>query len=128
MSHVLFKELSESVVGAAYYVHNSLGLGLLEKVYEGAMVIELRHLGLKVEQQVRYPVSYRGEPVGDYFADLVVEQKIILELKAVKELTGVMEAQLINYLRLSGIPVGYLMNFRNARVEYKRRIVGSPLQ
>ncbi len=58
-------------MGAAYSVHNSLGLGLLENVYEGAMVIELQHRGLKVERQVRYPVSYHGEPVGDYFADLV---------------------------------------------------------
>lgn len=124
MSHVLYKELSRLVVGAAYSVHNSLGLGLLENVYEGAMVIELQHRGLKVERQVRYPVSYRGEPVGDYFADVVVEKSIILELKAVKELTSVMEAQLINYLRLSGIPVGYLMNFRGSRVEYRRRIVG----
>lgn len=88
------------------------------------MVIELRKQGWEIEQQIVYPLYYESELAGAYVADLVVEGKVILELKAVKELTSVMEAQLLNYLRLSGIPIGYLVNFRNMRVEWKRRVLG----
>ena len=122
---ILHKELSDSVIGAAMKVHNYLGPGLLESAYEGALIIELKNRGLNVERQVVYPLYYLGELAGAYVADLVVDGKIILELKSVKELTGTMEAQLINYLRLSKVPVGYLVNFRNERVEWKRRVVGA---
>ena len=97
-----------------------LGPGLLESAYEGAICVELKHLRLGVERQPVFPLSYRGEYVGAYVADLVVEGTIILELKAVKVLSAVMEAQIINYLRLSRLPVGYLLNFANTRVEWKR--------
>ena len=80
-------------------------------------------MGLEVERQAVYPLYYAGELAGAYVADLVVEGTVILELKSVHALTAAMEAQLLNYLRLSGAPVGYLVNFRNARVEWKRRVV-----
>ncbi len=93
---------------------------MLESAYEGALVIELAHLGIPVERQKVYPVYYKGELAGAYVTDIVVDGKIILELKSAVRLSGVMKAQLINYLRLSKIEVGYLVNFRNTRVEWKR--------
>ena len=125
MSKLMYNELSDRVLGGVFKVHNKLGPGLLESAYEGACAIEFHHCGLQVERQVVYPLYYEGELAGAYVADMVVEGKIILELKAVKVVTPVMEAQLINYLRLSGIPVGYLLNFRNERVEWKRRVLSS---
>jgi GxxExxY protein len=123
--HVVYRELGYEVLGAAFAVHNALGPGLLESAYEGALVIELKHRGIAHERQQVYPVYYRGELAGAYVADLVVEAQIILELKSVKELTGTMEAQLLNYLRLSGIAVGYLVNFCNAKVEWRRFVLGA---
>lgn len=125
MSQVAYRELSHRVLGAAFAVHNALGPGLLESAYEGALVIELRHRGLEFERQRVYPVYYRGEMAGAYVADLVVEGRIIMELKSVKELTSVMEAQLVNYLRLSKVPVGYLLNFQGTKVEWRRFVVGA---
>ena len=123
MARILHKVLSDSVLGGVFKVHNYLGPGLLESAYEGAMVIELKKRGLDVHRQVVYPLFYEGEMAGAYVADLVVEGKMILELKSVKELNSNMEAQLLNYLRLSKVSLGYLINFRNARVEWKRRVL-----
>ena len=120
MASLIHKELSDSVLGAAFAVHNELGPGLLESAYEGAVCVELRLRGIGVERQPVFPLHYRGEYVGAYIADLVVAGTIILELKAVKELSPVMDAQIINYLKLSELPVGYLINFANTRVEWKR--------
>ena len=123
MSVIIEKELSDKVLGAVFAVHNSLGPGLLESAYEGALVIEFAHMGLGISRQHVYPVYYRGELAGAYIADMVVEGKIILELKSVVNLTPAMEAQLINYLKLSGVSVGYLVNFHNQRVVWKRFVV-----
>ena len=124
MSSLIHKDLSDKVLGAAFAVHNALGPGLLESAYEGAICVELKFCGLAVERQVVYPLVYRGEYVGAYLADLVVEGAIILELKSVKALTPVMDAQIINYLKLSRLPVGYLLNFRNTSVEWRRFVNG----
>jgi GxxExxY protein len=120
MASLIHKALSDAVLGAAFAVHNSLGPGLLESAYEGAMCVELRHKGLSIERQRAFALCYRNEYIGAYIADLVVNGTIILELKAVKELSAAMDAQIINYLRLSRLPVGYLVNFANRRVEWKR--------
>jgi GxxExxY protein len=117
---IIQKELSDRVIGLALTVHRTLGPGLLESAYEEAMVWELSHAGIRFERQKVYPLRYKGDYISTYFADLVADGKIILELKAVKALDNNMEAQLINYLRLSGLEVGYLLNFRNARLEWKR--------
>ena len=117
---MLYESLSHKVLGAVFTVHNLIGPGLLESAYEGALVVELEHLGIPVSRQVVYPLHYRGQVVGAYIADLVVDGKIILELKSVFKLNPNMEAQLINYLKLSKVPVGYLINFRNAKVRWRR--------
>lgn len=119
---LIHEELSHEVVGAGMTVHRILGSGLLENAYEQAMVIELEDRGIRVERQKEFRLVYKGREAGIYFADLVVEGKIILELKAVTLITKVMEAQLMNYMRLAGIGVGYVMNFRNERLEWKRRV------
>ena len=120
MSHLIKKQLSNKVLCMAFSVHNILGPGLLESAYEGAFCVELKHAGIPFSRQEVYPLHYKGELVGAYIADIVVANTIILELKSVHQLNKVMEAQLINYLKLSGIPVGYLINFNGLRVEWKR--------
>ena len=123
MAQLAFKELSHQVLGSVFSVHNILSPGLLESAYEGALVIDFQRAGIAHTWQKVYPLVYKGELAGAYIADLVVDNKIILELKSVRQLTATMEAQLINYLRLSKVPVGYLINFRNTKVEWRRFIV-----
>ena len=113
-------ELTEKVIGCAYLVHNELGAGFLEKVYENALRIELAEAGLAVKQQNPIPVKYRGEVVGDFYADLIIEDSLIVELKAVQELCKAHEVQLVNYLTATGIDNGLLINF-GASVEVKRK-------
>ena len=113
-------ELTEIIIGCAYQVHNSLGAGFLEKVYENALCIELTKRGLVVRQQEPIKVLYKGQVVGDYFADLWVENRIIVELKAVQALTREHEVQLVNYLTATGIETGLLINFGSS-VHVKRK-------
>jgi GxxExxY protein len=120
MEYIVHKELSGVVLDAAFAVHKTLGAGLLESCYEGAYVVELQHRCIDVARQVVYPLQYRGEYIGAYIADVVVANTIIVELKSVTKLNEVMEAQLINYLKLSKLPVGYLINFCNTRLEWRR--------
>lgn len=108
---MLYQELTNKIIGAFYKVYNTLGYGFLEKVYENSLKIELRRLGLKVEQQKNIKVNYEGFEVGDYFADLVVEDTVILELKAAEAICEEHEAQLLNYLRATDKEVGLLFNF-----------------
>ena len=120
MSKLIHSELSNKVLGFAFSVHNILGPGLLESCYEGAMVIELQQAGLPFERQQVFPVYYKGQMSGAYIADLVVANTIILELKSVQALGPAMEAQLLNYLRISKLPVGYLMNFQGTKLQWRR--------
>ncbi len=115
----LHKELTEKIIGAAYDVHNALGYGFAEKVYENTLAIELRKRGLRVEQQRPVKVFYDGAVVGDYIADVVVDNLVIVEIKAARCLISENEAQLLNYLRSTEIEVGLLLNF-GRRVEVKR--------
>lgn len=117
------KDLTEKIIGAAFEVHNTLGIGFLEKVYQYALVKELRLQGLQAEPEVKIPVYYKGELVGDYSADILVEGRIILELKALSALTTEHEAQLLNYLKATGFKVGLLINFGTSRVQIKRKIL-----
>jgi GxxExxY protein len=103
--------LTGTIIGCAYKVHGTLKTGFSEKVYENALRIELMKVGLRVRQQAPIRVYYEGELVGDFYADLWVEERIILELKAVKALTVVHEVQLVNYLTATGTDIGLLINF-----------------
>ena len=115
-------ELTRQIIGAAYRVYNALGPGFLERVYENALAMEARESGLQVEQQRPVPVRYKGQLVGDYVADLVIGDKVIVEVKAMAGLDGSHEAQLINYLKATGIEVGLLLNFGH-EMQIKRRIL-----
>ena len=119
------EELSQKVIGVFYDVYNELGHGFLESVYENSMVIALRSKGLEVEQQYAIPVWFRGNRVGSFCADLVIDRSIIVELKAVRSIDPSHEAQLLNYLRATEIEIGLLLNF-GVKPEIKRRIFDNP--
>ena len=104
-------EITDQVLKAFYRVYNALGYGFLEKVYENALVFELRRMGLEVEQQKPISVYYEDQPVGEYFADILVEGKVLLELKAAECISMAHEAQLLNYLKGTRISVGLVLNF-----------------
>lgn len=120
---LLEEELTEKILGAAFKVQNTLGSGFLEKVYENAIVVELRRVGIGLEQQKPLQVKYDGTIVGEYLADLVVEGRVVVEIKAVSQLDPVHEAQLLNYLKATGIRVGLLLNFGQPKLKYRRRVV-----
>lgn len=103
--------LTQLIIGCAYKVHNALGPGFLEKVYENALRIELEKLGLKVKQQEPINVTYEGQVVGEYYADLWVDETVVIELKALQALAKAHEVQLVNYLTATGIDLGLLLNF-----------------
>jgi len=112
--------LTEKILEAAFTVHKSLGAGFLEKVYANALALELRDKGLSCEQEVPLKVRYKNAVVGDYLADLVVERRVLLELKACSAQDPVHEAQILNYLRASGLGVGLLLNFGRPKLQYRR--------
>jgi len=118
-------KVTERIIGCAYVVSNDLGVGFLEKVYENALLIELKKQGLQVESQKALTVVYSGQVVGEYFADLVVEGKVIVELKSVKAFERIHQAQLLNYLKATGIHTGLLLNFGTVRLGIKRMVLGS---
>jgi len=117
------EELSYVVRGCVYEVFKELGPGFLEKVYENALLRELRLQCLNAEAQVPIKVQYKGVVVGEYFADLIIEESIILELKAQQQLTVSAEAQLLNYLKASDKRIGMLVNFAHPRATIKRFII-----
>lgn len=118
---MLHEEITGKILKAYYTVYNTLGYGFLEKVYENALKIELRRLDLKVESQKNIKVHYTGYEVGDYYADLIVIDIVIIELKAAEVLCPEHEAQLINYLKATNIEVGLLLNF-GKEARYVRKI------
>lgn len=120
---LLEKKLTEKILGATFTIHNSLGYGFLEKVYENALAVELAQAKVAVKQQKAIPVKYRNAVVGDYIADLVVEGRVILEIKAARQLDSAHEAQLLNYLKATGIRVGLLLNFGRSKLQFKRFVV-----
>ena len=124
---MLHQELTKKIIGCAFTVHNTLGAGFLEKVYEQALILELKASGLSVRSQEPLSVKYRDQIIGEYFADLIVEDQVICELKAVDVLKKAHEVQLVNYLVATGIDVGVLINFgdsvtvRRKYREYKKQ-------
>ena len=114
------QELTQKILEGAFAVHNTLGCGLLEKVYSNALLFELRILGLQCEHEIPFKVKYKDFIVGDYCADIVVERRVLVELKACTGLDSVHEAQILNYLKASGIQVGLLLNFGKPKLQYRR--------
>ena len=118
---MLHENITKKIIEAYYKVYNTLGYGFLEKVYENALKIELKRMDLKVEQQKNIKVFYEKFEVGDYFADIIVNDLVIVELKAAENLCEEHEAQLINYLKATNLEVGLLLNF-GKRAEFKRKV------
>jgi GxxExxY protein len=115
--------ITEKIIGCAFKVGNTLGCGFLEKVYENALALELGNIGLTVAQQEDIKVFYEGIEVGKYAADLLIDGRILIELKAVRDLNEIHRAQCMNYLRATGLRLCLLINFGNPRVEVKRVIL-----
>ncbi len=124
---MMHEEITEKIINVFYKVYNVLGYGFLEKVYENAMVVELRKSGLGAIPQKNIKVFYETEEVGDYFADLLVEDAVIVELKAAKAIGKEHEAQLTNYLKATTMEVGLLLNF-GSKPEFKRKIFQNRLK
>ena len=116
------KELSEKIIACAYRVYNSMGFGFLESIYEKCMLIELRECGLIAEAQKAITVIYKNEVVGDFIADILVNDTIILELKSVRQIAKAHETQLVNYLVSTGKPIGLILNFGENKVDVKRKL------
>ena len=119
-SRLKHEAITKSVIGCAFEVVNELGAGFLESVYEKALLLALRQKGLSAIPQHAVKVMFRGECVGDFYADIFVDGKVLVELKAVKAIAPEHQAQIINYLNATGIEVGLLINFGNPKLEYKR--------
>jgi GxxExxY protein len=117
---LLHREITEQIIGAAFEVHKHLGYGFLERVYQRAMQVELEARGLTAAIELPIQVRYKGANVGNYEADLLVNEVVIVELKICKEYHAADEAQLLNELKATGIKVGLLINFGRAKVEFKR--------
>ena len=119
-------DITYAIRGAIFEVNRILGPGFLEKVYENALMHEIRSRGLKAENQVPINVHYKGKLVGEYFADIIVEESVIIELKAVAKIEKVHEAQMLNYLKATGIKVGLLVNMKYPKAEIKRMVLELP--
>lgn len=115
------KEQTQKIIGCAMKVHGTLGPGFLESVYQNALALELRKAGMRVECEKRIQVVYEGVVVGDFVADMLVNEQVLIENKAVQVLATAHEVQLVNYLTATGIDIGLLLNFGGARLEFKRK-------
>ena len=120
---IIYKDLSYKVVGLAMQVHTELGYGFLEKVYENALMILLNENGIKAEQQVPIKVYFHGQIVGEYVADILVENSIILELKAQEKIADAHKAQTLNYLKATNLKLALLLNFGKYKLECERLIL-----
>jgi GxxExxY protein len=120
---IVHKKLSYKIVGLAMQVHNELGSGFLEKVYENALMVLFQKDGIGASQQSPISITFHGQIIGDYFADIVVEDRIILELKAQDRIAEIHKAQTLNYLKATKFRLAYLINFGKHRLEYERLVM-----
>lgn len=116
----LFKAESQNLIGCAIEVHNEVGCGLLEKPYENALVVEFGLRGIPFEQQKRFDVNYKGVKIGDFIPDLVVCSKIVVDTKVIETITDREIGQMLNYLKITGCRLGYIINFKHPKLEWKR--------
>jgi GxxExxY protein len=117
-----YSALTQEIIKEAFYVFNQLGSGFMEKIYENSLILRLMKKGFNIKSQHPINVYFEGELIGEYFADIIVNDKVIIELKAVKEISPIHEVQLVNYLKATGIEVGLLINFGD-RVKFKRKVL-----
>ena len=117
-----YRELTEKIINIFYRVYNTLGYGFLEKAYENAMMIEFRKDGIHAVFQFAIEVLYEGETIGEHYADILVDNKVIVEIKCVDSLQKIHEAQILNYLKATGFKIGFLVNFTYPKAEIKRFI------
>ncbi len=120
---IIFRDEVYAIVGCAMRVQRTLGPGLLEKVYENAFAVELAEAKIPFEQQKHFQVFYRKKLIGDYVADLLAYEKIIVELKTVEQITNIERAQTLNYMRIAQCPVGLIFNFRKTLLEWERLVL-----
>lgn len=120
---IVYRELSYKIVGLAIQVRKELGFGFLEKVYENALIVLLLENGIRAEQQVPIKVTFHGQIIGDYIADILVEDSIILELKAVDKIIPIHKAQVLNYLKATGLKLAILLNFGKDSLEHERLVM-----
>jgi len=116
----LYKEESRRIIGCAFEVLNTLGHGLLEKPYENSLVVEFQQQGIPYSQQPRFPVIYKSVHVGEYIPDLIVFDKMIVDAKVIEKIGNNEKAQMINYLKITGLRVGLILNFKHAKLEWER--------
>jgi len=121
-NEILYKDLSYKIVGIAMRVHSKLGYGFLEKVYENALMVLFRREGIEAKQQAPITVYFEEEVVGNYYADILVEDKVILEIKSVENIIDAHIAQSLNYLKATGLRLAIILNFSKEKLEYKRII------
>ncbi len=119
-SGLQFGKITQAIIGCAFEIINELGIGFIESVYEKSLAIALQEKGFQVQRQQPVQVYFRNRVVGEFYADLLVEGNVIVELKAVKAIAPEHQAQIINYLKATGIEVGLLINFGSPKLEYKR--------
>ena len=119
---LLYSDLTRKIIGVAMEVHSSLGSGFLESVYEEAMAVEFDLRGIKYERQKAIDVFYKDRKIKHFICDILVEDKVLIELKALKHLTDIEYAQTLNYLKATGLKLGFLMNFGSKSLDYKRFI------
>lgn len=116
----LYKAESQQIVGSAMEVMNQIGNGFHEKPYENALVVELGLKGLACQQQSRFDIIYKGIKVGDFVPDLIVENKVVVDTKVIEAITDREFGQMMNYLKITGLRLGYILNFKHAKLEWKR--------
>ena len=121
------KEETESILSCAFAIHNSLGHGFHEKPYENSLVVEFQHRFIPFSQQARYPLLYRAINVGEFVPDLIAFEKVIIDAKTIDRITDHEMGQMLNYLRVTGLPVGLIINFKNPRLEYRRVVLKRPI-
>ena len=119
---ILYKDLSYRIIGLAMRVHSVLGHGFLEKVYEKALMVLLRRENIEAAQQAPITVSFEGEVVGNYYADILVENKIILEIKSAEHIIDAHRAQALHYLKATGLRLALILNFGKEKLEYERMV------
>ena len=123
-TNIIYRDLSYEIMAAIFAVHKELGPGYLESVYEKALLLELTSRGMNVDVQKVFNLTYKGQKIGNHRLDLVVEDRIVLELKTVERFAPHHTAQLLSYLKASGYRLGILVNFSKAKVEYRRVVMG----